>query len=389
MTASRPPDPRSRAVPATDGPADGPATGPSTAPRPRRRWRVVGGLGVPILALVMVVAGCSSDGVAPSAVELDAAQGSAQGAAQGAAAAAAAPGAERQDQAAPSKAAGGSGTSSGSAAGARQRLVRTAQLTIQVDGSLAVAAAEVRQAARDLDGVVESETTGFTDGAEPALQPAAEGDAAPSGHSVSRGESLLVLRIPEPKLDDAVARVARVPGHVVSQTAASQDVTGDVADLTSRVASQRVSLERVRALMSRATSLQDVVSLESELARRESELEALQARLASLNDRADLATLTVLLRLPSAPARPPADSDSGFLAGLRAGWEAVQASTTVVLTVLGAILPFAVVVVVFGGPAWLLIRRRRARVAGAARAASAAGAADGTPAPAPATAPAP
>jgi hypothetical protein len=253
-----------------------------------------------------------------------------------------------------------SGSAAAPAGAVQARLIRTAQVTIEISGQLAVAAAEVRNVAKAFGGHVESETTGIGDTAE---QKPTTGTDTPATVA-QRGESLIVLRIPEPKLDDAIGRVTDKPGlpggKVLSQTSSSQDVTGDIADLTSRVASQRASLDRIRTLMAKATSLQDVVTLESELSRRQSDLEALESRLATVSDQADLSTLTVLLRTPAAKQAEP---DTGFLAGLKSGWHAVQVSTTVVLTVLGALLPLAVIAVVIGWPVLRLIRRRSRRTA--------------------------
>jgi hypothetical protein len=116
----------------------------------------------------------------------------------------------------------------------------------------------------------------------------------------------------------------------------------------------------VRDLLNRAKSLQDVVLLESEVARREADLESIQARQRALADQADLATLTVTLHTPPpATAKPPTKDDGGFLIGLRQGWHAVTVSTTLVLTILGAMLPVTVALALFGWPSYLLYRRLR------------------------------
>jgi hypothetical protein len=148
-------------------------------------------------------------------------------------------------------------------------------------------------------------------------------------------------------------------GKEISRAATAQDVTGDLADLQSRVATQRASVARIRALLAKAGSLRDVVLLESEVTKREAELEALQARQAALADRADLATLTVDLRTSVAAAAVRAEERSAFLTGLDGGWQALVASTGVVLTILGGLLPFAVVAALVGVPVLVLLRRRR------------------------------
>ncbi len=172
-----------------------------------------------------------------------------------------------------------------------------------------------------------------------------------------------MLRVPEADLDRALALVTG-PGGVgkeLDRTTSAQDVTGDLADLASRVATQQASVARVRALLASATSLKDIVLLESEVSTRESDLEALQARRAVLADQADLATLTVDLRTPATIPPPPAEpaDPNAFLQGLQSGWHAVVASTTVIVTVLGALLPLAVVAALLGVPVLWVLRRRR------------------------------
>jgi hypothetical protein len=221
----------------------------------------------------------------------------------------------------------------GSAATAVTKLVRTAQVSLEV-GNVAAAATAVRTIAVALGGLVSTERQVET-------------------------ESELTLRVPEPQMDAALTRIAKA-GRELERSTTSEDVTATVADLDSRVATQTRSVGRVRDLLERAKSLQDVVLLESELARRESDLEAVQARQRALSDQAALATITVTLRTPAAAEEP---DQAGFLAGLDNGWTALMVSTIVVLTVIGALLPIGVVLALIGAPVYLLYRRRRAHPA--------------------------
>jgi hypothetical protein len=64
------------------------------------------------------------------------------------------------------------------------------------------------------------------------------------------------------------------------------------------------------------------------------------------------------------PQDDPAPRDGGspgFLGGLDAGWRALVAATSVVLTALGAVVPFAGVVAAGTGLVWLAFVLRRAR----------------------------
>lgn len=318
----------------------------------------------PAAALTVVaalaLAGCSSVG------ESNASAGSSSAAGGGAAAEAAVPAAGD----ASSGKAGSAGTTRAlDAAAIKPRVVRTAQVVVQVDDQLAAAAAKVRAVALSLGGTVATETTTYADTGETttsapdAAVTTGAGASSPPAKAARPGESVMVLRVPTDALDRALTLLTGPAGvgKELSRSATSQDVTGDLADLQSRVATQRASVARVRALLAQATSLQQVVTIESEVTKRESDLEAAEARQAALADRADFATLTVDLRTPAVVPPPPPGEPNAFLDGLSSGWHAVTASTAVVLTVLGALLPIAVVVAVLGAPVlWWLRRRRRA-----------------------------
>jgi len=226
------------------------------------------------------------------------------------------------------------------------RLVRTAEITVEVK-DVSAAARTVRTAAVTLGGIVSNEST--------SLPADSDGDGTEGDSTAAGQQSEITLRVPEPKMDDALNKIAGV-GRERNRSTTSDDVTATIVDLESRVATQTKSVARVRDLLERASSLQDVVLLESELARRESDLESIQARQRALVDKAALATITVTLHSPGASIKA-SESDDGFLAGLDNGWTALKASTTVVLTVIGALLPIGIVIAIIGFPAYLLRRR--------------------------------
>lgn len=175
------------------------------------------------------------------------------------------------------------------------------------------------------------------------------------------GTASLTLKVPTDRLDGVLADLARL-GTEVDRRVESTDVTGTVADVESRLANQRASVERVRGLLARAATVGEVVTVEAELVRREAELESLQARSRVLADSAALATVTLRLLTPGAALPADRDDQLGFLGGLAAGWEAFLRGAVLALTVLGAVLPFAVPVGL-AGLVWLRLRRRARRPA--------------------------
>ena len=245
------------------------------------------------------------------------------------------------------------------------RLVRTAQITLEVR-RVETAAESVRYTAVALGGIVGEEKTG--------LPRRTEEDQ--SGSSAAAEESVITLRVPEPKMDDALTRISGI-GREQDRSTSTEDVTATIADLDSRVATQTRSVTRVRDLLARAKTLQDIVLLESELARREADLESVQARQRALADKAALATITVVLRTEGTVVDDP--DEAGFVTGLDGGWTALKTSTTVVLTVVGAVLPIGVVLALIAIPAFLIRRRYKG--------ATAAGPANATTPPGPLPAP--
>ncbi|MER7005622.1 DUF4349 domain-containing protein [Dactylosporangium sp. NPDC000555] len=178
-----------------------------------------------------------------------------------------------------------------------------------------------------------------------------------------RSTATLTLRVPAAKFQTTLDQLKGiVDGEEKSRQVSAQDVTDQVADVESRLKTAQASVDRIRALMAKAQTIGEITSLESELSRRESDLESLQARKRRLDGLTALSTITLMLHGPEAPA--VSKEETGIVVGLRNGWGAFVASLRVALTVLGWLLPWIVFV---GGPiyliVWLLRRYRRAHPA--------------------------
>jgi hypothetical protein len=167
------------------------------------------------------------------------------------------------------------------------------------------------------------------------------------------------LQVPTTTLDQVLDQIAAL-GRVTNRGEQAQDVTNQLVDVQSRVASQQASVDRVRALLAKATTVGDVVTIEGELATREANLESLEQQQAELSAQVAMSTITVHIGRSPAVAPPPAAAGGGFLGGLSAGWHSFVGVLGGAVTVLGALLPYLVGI---GGPAalvWWLVRRRRA-----------------------------
>ncbi|WP_017596079.1 DUF4349 domain-containing protein [Nocardiopsis potens] len=230
--------------------------------------------------------------------------------------------------------------------------VHTAALSVETE-DVADAAEEAKELIADRDGYVERES--MQDG------------GAPSG--------TLVLRVPEKRYEKALEELAGL-GTRLSLEQEVLDVTEEVADVESRVESAEASLDRLRDLLEDAEGVDEVLAVEGEISTRQADLEALQARRASLENRTSYSTIELSLSVPeSRVAEEPGDS-LGFTGGLAYGWRALVGLAQALSVALGWLLPFAAVAAVLLAPvAWwrhrrgirpavpltgLLLRRRRA-----------------------------
>ncbi|WP_433356213.1 DUF4349 domain-containing protein [Micromonospora saelicesensis] len=234
------------------------------------------------------------------------------------------------------------GAPEGAGAGAPD--LRVDQRAIIYTGTMRVQVDDVDSAAREATAVV-TRAGGFVGGDQ--RRSADDDDAVAE----------LELRVPAAKFTDVVEEMAKL-GRQQSRQIDTQDVTEETVDLEARITSQRARVESARRLLARASSISDLVSLENELGRREADLASLEAKKRRLADLTALSTITVSLAGPAAKDAEE-KAETGFLVGLRGGWKAFVVSMTVLLTVLGALLPW---LVAFGVPlAALLVMLRRRR----------------------------
>ena len=174
------------------------------------------------------------------------------------------------------------------------------------------------------------------------------------------GHGSLVLRVPTSDLDGIITSLDEL-GEVTFSRSTAEDVTAEYRDVEARVATLEAGADRLRDLIADAPSVESIASLERELTSREAELDSLKARMKVLEADVSRSTITLHLAEESDDLQVlGGENETGFLAGLRAGWEAFVSSVTVLLTAAGAMLPFLALAALVGIPL-LLWRRRRTR----------------------------
>jgi hypothetical protein len=174
---------------------------------------------------------------------------------------------------------------------------------------------------------------------------------------VREKSATLALHIPSDRFDPALGELSSL-GKVISRDQTAEDVTEQVVDLDSRIATQRASVNRVRELLARATTVDEIVRIEQEVTAREADLESLEQRRQALAGQVAMSTVTIkITKTDAAPVTQ--DESDGFVAGLSDGWGAFLDFGAGTLQVLGAVLPFLLVLAIPAVPALRWWRRRR------------------------------
>ncbi|MBN2581913.1 MAG: DUF4349 domain-containing protein [Planctomycetes bacterium] len=150
-------------------------------------------------------------------------------------------------------------TALGEIAGTGEPLPPVAQRKLVRDGSLTVAVGDVEAAvggARDLAGSV-------------------------GGYVESATLDHVVLRVPSDRFDATFEALGQL-GTVVSRTIEARDVTEACTDLELRLKAKQAVLDRYRQLLSRAEKVEDILKIETEIARLTLEIEQLENALQRL-----------------------------------------------------------------------------------------------------------
>jgi hypothetical protein len=225
-----------------------------------------------------------------------------------------------------------------------QAIIYTAYLTLRVKG-VSTAATEATTEVTAAGGYVSNEQQ---------ITATSRGSA---------GEIMLELKIPVTSYHPTLATLTKL-GVQISFTEQARDVTQQVADVSSRVASAEAAIKQLRELLSRAGSIPSLLSVQDEINSQEGSLESLLAQQAALAHETSYATVTVTFvgHHMKVVKKPKKKVHRGLFAGLGTGWRGLKLVVVWLLTAIGTLLPFAVPIVAIGGVIYIgrrrLVRRR-------------------------------
>lgn len=254
---------------------------------------------------------------------------------------------------------GAPSASSGPSQATRSSRLTLATQSIVYTASLTVRARNVTAAAARATSIVTAEG-GYVSGERASVNP-----RDPSESTVS-----LQLKVPVAVYAGTLSTLTRTLGTQTALTQHAQDVTEEVADVTSLVSSAQAAIIQLQALLQRAGSISQLLAVQQQISTQESALEALQAQRRALSRETSYATVSVTLlssQTRHVTEKEPKPGQHGFVTGFTAGWHGLRLAVSGVLTVLGAVLPFAVILAAAAGLGYAgrrrlkRLRRRRSR----------------------------
>jgi uncharacterized coiled-coil protein SlyX len=173
------------------------------------------------------------------------------------------------------------------------------------------------------------------------------------------GSASLTLRIPADRLQEVLDDLAEL-GRADEISTSTNDVTTLVADLDSRIATQRGIIDRLNGMFGQAATIEDLITLETTIAQHQATLEDLEAQQRSVDDQVALSTLSLYLR---SEAEAPVPEPMDFVSGLQAGWGAFVGFFSGLLVALGVLLPWLVAAGLISAAIVLIVRWNRRRKA--------------------------
>jgi hypothetical protein len=147
-------------------------------------------------------------------------------------------------------------------------IIYTAQLTVRA-ANVGSAAARATQITEGVGGYVSNETT-----------------SADPDHP-SEATATVQLKIPVASYPATLGQLAGGLGTQLSLQEQAQDVTQQVADVNSQVASDQAAIVQLRVLLAHAGSVNDLLNVQDQINNEESTLEAMQAQQRALSHDGD------------------------------------------------------------------------------------------------------
>ena len=106
-------------------------------------------------------------------------------------------------------------------------------------------------------------------------------------------EASIVVRVPEERLDEALARIEADTVEVQNETRSGQDVTSTYVDLQSRLKNLEAAEVQLQEIMENATETEDVINVFNQLTSYREQIEVVKGQISYYDEAAALSSISV------------------------------------------------------------------------------------------------
>jgi hypothetical protein len=216
------------------------------------------------------------------------------------------------------------------------QVIRQAQLTITVgsglfDSKLASVRALVQQ------------EQGFISGTDAQANPV-------NNDQIRTG--VITFMVPAAKFDETINQLTSM-GKLQSEHISGTDVSAQYVDLQARLANQEAQRSSMLALLKRASSISDIIAVETQIGEITGQLEELKGQIQYIDQNTTYSTVTVDLLEAGASVQPAPQDEWGFVSAISDAAHNFVTTINYVIAGLGTIGPILILL----GLGYLLWRR--------------------------------
>lgn len=163
----------------------------------------------------------------------------------------------------------------------------------------------------------------------------------------------MTVRVPADKFSETLADIRNVSSRVVLETVKGQDVTEEFIDIEAQIKAKKALEQQFMEIMKRADSVNDALTVQSQLAAVRGEIERVEGRKRFLENQSSLSTIKIRVQTAKVFAASSVGVGDRLMGAFTAGADVAIGFVLGLVTVVVAVLPFALFI---GLPAFLLFR---------------------------------
>ncbi|MEQ1644401.1 MAG: DUF4349 domain-containing protein [Pyrinomonadaceae bacterium] len=161
------------------------------------------------------------------------------------------------------------------------------------------------------------------------------------------------IRIPSEKFAATLDEIRQESGQIIFESIKGDDVTEEFIDVEARLKAKKALEQQFVEIMKRAGNVEDALNVQSQLADVRGEIEKIEGRKRFLENQTSLSTIKIKLQTPAVFAAKNVSFSHRFGESFATGFDFAMNFVLGFVTLLIAVLPFAVIVLL---PIFVIVR---------------------------------